>query len=30
MLRVDYDGGVVSTVASLPRGTTTNPAIINK
>ena len=30
MLRVDYDGSVVSTTASLPRGTTTNPAIINR
>ena len=30
MLRVNYDGGVVSTTASMPTGTTTNPAIINK
>ena len=30
MLRVDYDGDVVSTEAALPRGTTTNPAIINR
>jgi hypothetical protein len=30
MLRVDYDGSVISTTASTPGGTVTNPVIINK
>jgi hypothetical protein len=30
LLRVDYDGAVVSTEATLPRGTVTNPVIINR
>jgi hypothetical protein len=29
MLRVNYNGSVVSTIASLPGGTVTNPVIIN-
>jgi hypothetical protein len=30
MLRVDYKGNIVSTTATLPSGTSTNPAIINR
>lgn len=30
MLRVDYNGSVISTTASMPSGTVTNPVIINK
>ena len=30
MLRVNYNGSVVSTIASMPGGTITNPVIINR